>query len=146
MKDQLYEVEPIKSENEHEEPNLIGFSNLQYTKFRTLQLIISSLTSIAMLQNLRSWRWIQTCSIWHYPSTTCMNVCGQQSKKSGTLCEVETIRIKFQPNQQQVSSLVLAMLSISTINENLAYSEKNSVAQETICLCSGKNCCYDSIK
>ena len=38
--------------------------------------------------------------------------------------------MSFQPTQQQIRSLVLAALSIrSTINENQAYSKKNSVAQ-----------------
>ena len=55
----------------------------------------------------------------------------QAMNKSGTLCEVETVRMNCQPTQQQMSSLVLAALSIrSTIDENLGYSKKNTAAQK----------------
>ena len=60
-----------------------------------------------------------------------MIVSDQQWKKGGTLYELETVRMHFQPNQQQISSLVLSALSIrSTIVENLAYSKKISAAQK----------------
>ena len=36
LTDQLYEVELVKSENEHREPILVGFFILQYAKLRTL--------------------------------------------------------------------------------------------------------------
>ena len=36
--DKLYEVELVKSEIEHKEPNIVGFLNLQYAKVRVLEL------------------------------------------------------------------------------------------------------------
>ena len=36
--DQLYEVELVKSEIEHREPIIVGFSILQYAKLRMLEL------------------------------------------------------------------------------------------------------------
>ena len=36
--DQLYEVEHVKSEIEHREPIIVGFSILQYAKLRMLEL------------------------------------------------------------------------------------------------------------
>ena len=36
--DQLYEVEPVKTEIEHREPIIVGFSILQYAKLRMLEL------------------------------------------------------------------------------------------------------------
>ena len=36
--DQLYKVEPVKSEIEHREPIIVGFFILQYAKLRTLDL------------------------------------------------------------------------------------------------------------
>ena len=49
--------------------------------------------------------------VWLYPT----------SNETGVeLCEMETVRTIFQPNQQQVFSLVLAALGIkSTIDEKL---------------------------
>ena len=55
----------------------------------------------------------------------------QQGKKSGTLCEVVTVRMNSQPTQQKNSSLVLAALSTRrTIDENLGYSKKYSAEQK----------------
>ena len=93
--------------------------------------MLTSLTSIVMLKSLKSWRWIQTRYIQHYRRKTCMIVSDQQWNRSGTLCEVETVRMNFQPTEQQMSSLVLATLNIkSTIDEKLGYSKKNSAAQK----------------
>ena len=60
-----------------------------------------------------------------------MIVSHQQWNRSGTLCEVETVRMILQPTQQQFSSLVLPPLSKKkTIDEELGYSKKNSAAQK----------------
>ena len=60
-----------------------------------------------------------------------MIVSDQQWNRSGTFCEMETVRINLQPTEQQIFSLGLAALSIkSSVDENLGYSKKNSVAQK----------------
>ena len=89
------------------------------------------MTNIATLQRLNSWRGIQTHSIQQYPSMTCMIVSDRQWKKSETPCEMGIVGMSFQLTEQQISSFVLAALSIrSTIEENLSYSKKNSAAQK----------------
>ena len=60
-----------------------------------------------------------------------MIVSDQQWNRSGTLCEVEIVRMILQPTQQQFSSLVLPPLSKKkTIDEELGYWKKNSAAQK----------------
>ena len=55
----------------------------------------------------------------------------QQWDSSSILCEMETIRMNFQPTEQQIFSLVLAKLRItSKTDENLGYSKRNSLAQK----------------
>ena len=66
-------------------------------------------------------------------------VSDQQWKKCGTFCEVETVRMNFLPAQHHFSSFVWAVLSKrSTIEENLAYSKKES-AEQKIFVCVGKH-------
>ena len=60
INDQLYEVALVKLESQHKEPIIVGFFILQYAKFRILDRYYNLGTSFAMLQSLRSWRWIQT--------------------------------------------------------------------------------------
>ena len=60
-----------------------------------------------------------------------MIVSDPQRKKSGTLCEEETVRINFQPTQQQTPALVLAAVRIrGTTDENPAYLKRKSAAQK----------------
>ena len=57
--------------------------------------------------------------------------CIRPAKKKERNEKKESVRMKFQPTQQQISSLVLAALSIrSTIDESQSYSKKNSAAQK----------------
>ena len=127
----LYEVELVKSEIEHKEPINGEFLLCTMQNWACYCPIITSLTIIAIWQSWESSRWIHTGSIQHYWSTICIFVSHQQRKKSGTLCEVKTVGMNFQPTQQKISSLVLAVLSIrSTIDHYLAFSKKNSAAQK----------------
>ena len=97
INDQLHEVELVKIETEHKNPIIVGCFILQYAKLRMKELYYRFFDR---LKDLKSWRWIQTCSIWHYPRTICMVVSDQRVKKSRTLYQVETVRINFQPTQQ----------------------------------------------
>ena len=60
-----------------------------------------------------------------------MTVSDQQRKQSTFFRGVETVLTNSQPTEQQISSLVLAALSIrSTIEANLGHSKKNSAAEK----------------
>ena len=98
-----------------------------------------------MFQSLKRWRWIQARSVYHYPSTICIIVSDKKWKKSGTLCEMETLGMNFQPTQQQISSLVLAVLSKwNAIDEPFACFKEKFHWIEMICLWSKTWCCCDS--
>ena len=91
---------------------LSPFFNLQKAKIARLELFTKFLTSIVMLQSLKSWRWTQTCSIQHYPDKTRNIASDEPWKRMRFLCKTETVKMIFQPCQQQLSSLVLAALTI----------------------------------
>ena len=65
-------------------------------------------------------------------------------KKKSALCKMETVRMNFQPTQQELSSLVFAALSISgTIDKDAELIKEKFCCTEMICLCSETHCCYD---
>ena len=52
--DQLYEVELVRSENEHREPIIVGFFNLQYAKLGMLEVYYIFVKSFAIPKNMKS--------------------------------------------------------------------------------------------
>ena len=127
---QLYEVELVKSEIEHKETVIVGFFNLQNAKLRMLELYYNSFDKYCDVTKFEELE-MDTESLFLVLSEHALYDCVRPAmKKSGTLCEVETVGLNFQPSQELISSLVLAALSIRiTIGENLAYSRKNSASQ-----------------
>ena len=122
INDPLYKVELVKWETEYNELIIVGFFILQFAKSRMPELYYIFFEELE----------VDTDPFYLAISEyrTCLYVSNQQRKNIGTLSEVETLRMVFQPVQQQISSLVVYALSRkSTIDENVAYSKKNSAHQ-----------------
>ena len=62
INDHLYKVELAKSETEHEEPIIVGFSTLQYAKLENVGALLTCLQRFTMLASMR-WNWLPIHSI-----------------------------------------------------------------------------------
>ena len=81
--EQLYEFELPKSEFERKEPKFVGFLFCTMQSWEGLTCITTFSRSIAMLQSMKSYKWIQIRCIQHWQSKICMIVSDQKWKNSG---------------------------------------------------------------
>ena len=97
MNDQLSEVEHAKSETEHEEPNIVGFSILQYAKLRMLELYYHFFDKYCDVEKFEGLE-MNTDSLCLVKSKLYLYDCVRPAmKKNETLSELQTVRMKFQP-------------------------------------------------
>ena len=74
-----------------------------------------------------------------------MIVSDKQWKKSGFLCKVETVRMSFQPAQQQFCfSRTCCAQKKKHNRRELGLFKEEICCIELICLCSKTYCCWDS--
>ena len=100
INDQMYEVEIVKSEIEHKGPINNGFFIPEYAKVRSVELCFNFFEEscdLTMFEELE----MDTISLYlALPKHDLYDCIGSAMEKCGTLCKVETVRLKFQPHQQ----------------------------------------------
>ena len=135
IKDQLYEVELVRSEIEHKEPIIVEFVILHFAKLRMLQLYYNSFDKYCDVKKFEELE-MDKGSLYLALLEDNLYGCFRPAMKNcGAFCGLKTVRMNFQPTEQQIFSLVLLIgrLSLnirSTIDENLAFSKKNCIAQK----------------
>ena len=133
---QLYEMELVKSEFEHDEPNIVGFFILHHATMRMTELyfnFVGKNCDITKFEEYEMHTDSNSLALAEHDFYECIR---PAIEKSGTLCEVQTVRLNFQPIQRQFSSLLFGALSIrSTTNGIFTYWKKDSAANEwSVCV------------
>ena len=95
MNDRRYEVEFVKSENEHKEQILNGFFILQFAKLKMAELYFNLNYKSCDVTKFED---LDTNLLYLALSEQDLFDCVRPAiKRNRTLCEVKTIRMNFQP-------------------------------------------------